>query len=429
MRTFFLWLGTLGVLVMTMVMGGVAQEYLPDLDVDHPAIDYYGSTVDNRVTRLAIEIENGQVELEVGADGLAFLSSLLGDLGVNRDSQALVFSKTSFQAVNIGPDNPRAIYFSDDVAVAFVRGSDEIEIMAIDPKQGPVFYTANIRNDGPSPFTRETVCLNCHLGPATSGVPGVFIGSVFPGPTGTPSPVDAIITDHRTEFKDRWGGWYINATSGQQEDRSNAVASNPALPLELDIGARQNQTHLYGKVDTDGYLEPLSDIVSLMTFEHQTQMTNYITRVGWEWRILEQEGDRDIMQRAQFDSDVEALVAYMLFADEVPLPEPLEGVSTFTKTFPKRGPHDERGRSLRNFDLETRLFRYPLSYMVYSEAFEALPESVLEKIYSRLYDVLTGTDQEEKFAHLSGDDRRNILEILRETKPSLPAYWKSSARR
>jgi hypothetical protein len=172
----------------------------------------------------------------------------------------------------------------------------------------------------------------------------------------------------------------------------------------------------------------LSDIVALMTLEHQTRMTNLMIRTGWEARMAAAgEGDRMQIQalQVQLDTDLEALVTYMLFADEAPLFGPVTGVSTFTKTFPERGPRDRQGRSLRDFDLDRRLFRYPLSYMVYSETFDALPEQVRERVYRRLYDVLTGTDQSEKFKRLSPADRRAVLEILRETKPGLPAYFKT----
>ena len=157
-----------------------------------------------------------------------------------------------------------------------------------------------------------------------------------------------------------------------------------------------------------------------MTFEHQTQMANFFTRLGWEARIAAHEGKPD----PQIAVDIEAVVAYMLFADEAPLKEPVEGVSTFTRTFPNRGPRDHKGRSLRDFDLQTRLFRYPLSYMVYSRAFDALPEDVRARIYRRLYDVLCGQDQGAKFGRLSERDRLAILEILRDTKSGLPGYWR-----
>jgi hypothetical protein len=172
------------------------------------------------------------------------------------------------------------------------------------------------------------------------------------------------------------------------------------------------------------YLSQTSDVVALMTLEHQSRMTNVITRVGWETRIAAY--DRKLeASRSRLDFAIEDMVAYMLFADEAPLQGRVKGVSTFTKTFPQLGPRDKQGRSLRDFDLEKRLFRYPLSYMVYNPAFEGLPDAARERIYRRLYDVLSGKDTSAKFARLSAEDRRAVLEILRDTKPNLPAYWKA----
>jgi hypothetical protein len=157
--------------------------------------------------------------------------------------------------------------------------------------------------------------------------------------------------------------------------------------------------------------------VALMTFEHQTRMTNLITRIGWDARIAQHDGGK------LMNSEIEELVNYMLFVDEAPLRAPVAGVSTFAKTFVQRGPRDTQGRSLRDFDLRTRLFQYPLSYMIYSAAFDHLPETARERIYQRLYDVLTGKDQSQPFARLAADRRRATLEIVRDTKANLPSYW------
>jgi len=102
----------------------------------------------------------------------------------------------------------------------------------------------------------------------------------------------------------------------------------------------------------------------------------------------------------------------MLFLDEVPLREAIRGVSSFTETFPREGPRDRKGRSLRDFDLKKRLFRYPLSYMIYSRHFDGLPEAVRERVYRRIHETLNGASLVEA---------RAILEILRDTKPNLPA--------
>jgi len=117
----------------------------------------------------------------------------------------------------------------------------------------------------------------------------------------------------------------------------------------------------------------------------------------------------------------------MLFVDEEPLKAPVKGVSSFTETFPQRGPRDPQGRSVRDFDLKTRLFRYPLSYMIYSAAFDGMPDKVRNRVYQRLYEILTGEDTSKTFAGLSPETRRTILEILRATKTNLPASWAPKA--
>jgi hypothetical protein len=55
-----------------------------------------------------------------------------------------------------------------------------------------------------------------------------------------------------------------------------------------------------------------------------------------------------------------------------------------------------------------------------------MPEYVKQGVCRRLYDILTGKDEnpqdQRKFAKLSAEDRRNVLDIVRDTKPNLPAY-------
>lgn len=388
------------------------------LPADHPEIQYFDRPVADPVTRLNDQIASGRVKMEFDKR-FGYLPSLLKNLGVNTDSQMLVFSKTSFQAAKISPRTPRAIYFNDTVTVGFVQGSDVLELAALDPTQGYIFYTvANEKSQQPT-MDRRDVCLQCHHGPATSGVPGIMIASVYPDSSGMPyARLGMPVTDQRTRFADRWGGWYVTGTHGGQSHRGNAVARDRQHPDLLESRDTQNITDLSKRFDTAQYLTPLSDLIALMTLEHQTRMTNLLIRVGWEART--QDGPASV----QLTADIESLVTCMLFADEARLLDTVAGVSTFTKTFAQRGPRDRQGRSLRDFDLEKRLFRYPLSYMVYSDAFDTLPQAVRDRVFQRLYDVLSGKDQSEKFAKLSAEDRSNILAIMRDTKPNLPEYWR-----
>jgi hypothetical protein len=169
---------------------------------------------------------------------------------------------------------------------------------------------------------------------------------------------------------------------------------------KLPSGA--NVTDLHGRVDVDPYLTPHSDIVGMMVLAHQTSVHNLITRAGYDARVAEREGDRN---ESRVRTVGEPLVRAMLFAEE----------------FVARGPRDSKGRSLRDLDLERRLFKYPLSYLIYSESFDALPAPVKGYVFTRLRDVLTGADQTPEFSHLSAADRAAVLEILTETKPEFAA--------
>jgi len=74
-----------------------------------------------------------------------------------------------------------------------------------------------------------------------------------------------------------------------------------------------------------------------------------------------------------------------------------------------------------------RIFRYPCSYLIYSDAFDAIPGPAKDYVYHRLLQILTGQDQSEDFARLTPQDRRAVLEILLETKAGLPAEWQDYA--
>jgi len=202
----------------------------------------------------------------------------------------------------------------------------------------------------------------------------------------------------------------------------NAIAADPFRPLDLEPSHSQNQTTLADKIDVSKYLTGTSDIVALMTLEHQVGAANRLNALTFEYGRAKRDGV-SAADWKELDGDIDDLVGYMLFVDEAPLLEPVKGVSAFTATFTERGPRDRQGRSLRDFDLQRRLFRYPMSYMVYSDLFDGLPAPIRERVYRRLYDVLAGKDINPKQAPLSSADRKAIVEILLDTKAGLPAYW------
>jgi hypothetical protein len=366
------------------------------------------------IANLGRRIERGDVKLEFSSDGWGYLQSLLKNLDINIDSQVLVFSKTSFQLTRISPKTPRALFFNDRVAVGSVQDGKVFELISSDPVQGLIYYTLDTEKAEKPRFERRfSECLNCH-GPAN----GLVVSSVYPQADGTPFVTGTFFEgiDHRTPLENRWGGWYVSGTHGSIHHMGNAIALDPDRPFDLQQDGTQNLRDLSSKFDTTKYLTRTSDIVALMTLEHQAHMTNFIISVNQQFRRASAAGTLE-SSKASLNRVVDQMVDYMLFVDEAPLQDPVKGASAFTSTFPQRGPRDSKGRSLRDFDLQKRLFRYPLSYMIYSEIFESMPAAARDRVYQRLDEVLAGKDQSPKYAHLSAPDRRAILDILRDTKP------------
>lgn len=391
-------------LVATVIWAGHDGDILLS---DDPAINYPETPTTDPGELLNQKLAKGEVKLDYDKNGLGYLPSILKALNVNADSQMLVFSKTSFQAARISPRAPRAIYFNDNVTVGYVQGSDVLEFATLDPNQGYIFYTFdNVKSDHPQ-FDRRDVCLQCHHGPATAGVPGIMIASVYPDSSGMPfARLGMPATDQRTRFDERWGGWYVTGTHGGMRHRGNAVARDRLAPDVLEMRETQNQTSLSKKFDVAPYLEKTSDIVALMTLEHQTRMTNLLTRLGWETRI----------NGKASEGTLDATADYMTFANEAKLLDTVKGSSTFEQTFPQRGLRDPQGRSLRDYNLQTRLFKYPLSYMIYSDVFDALPAETKDRLYEKV------------LAKLKPEARKDILEIVVATKPTVPQAWKQAAK-
>ena len=158
---------------------------------------------------------------------------------------------------------------------------------------------------------------------------------------------------------------------------------------------------LSDRFTTGFYLTPHSDIVALMVLEHQAGMLNRLARAAMETRMAlhyERELNKAMGRPADEPSDSarsrirsvgDAVVEYMLFHDEARLTDRIEGTSSFAADFAARGPRDSKGRSLRDLDLKTRLFRYPCSYLIHSRAFDSLPAEVKDHVYRRLWEILS----------------------------------------
>lgn len=405
--------------------------------LESDAIRYSDTTPDNVVSRLASRIDAKEVTLGFD-DEFGYLRGLLEALEVPVSSQTLVFSKTSMQRRRISPRRPRALYFNEDVYVGYCQQGDVIELSVADARLGTVFYTLDQTDSDEPTFTRQTdKCLICHSTSRTGNVPGHVVRSVFPDAGGLPLLASGTFrTDHTSPFDERWGGWYVSGTHGDQKHLGNMILKNPAPRREeIDNSAGLNVTDLSDRFRTSAYPAPHSDIVALLVLEHRTAVHTAIVRANFRTRealhyerALDEAFDEphDELRestRRRIASAGDQLVEALLLSGEAPLTAPVKGTSGFAEEFEAGGRFDDRRRSLRQLDLRRRLFRHPCSDLVYSESFDALPPPVREHVLRRLHEILTGADRSKEFAHLDDDDRRNVLEILRATKPNLPDYW------
>lgn len=396
-------------------------------DYNQLPVDYDNREPVDRVHVLAKQLSGGKLELEWN-DQHGWLPSVLKALDVPSKSQTLVFSKTSQQIRHIDPAHPRALYFNSSVYVGWVQGAEFIELAAVDPEQGAIFYALKQSpNDRPAIRRDSGQCLSCHSTARTGDVPGFLVRSAFVKPDGHPEfRLGTTTTDHTIPFFKRFGGWYVTGTHGEMRHRGNVLLSDNA-DAKLDRESGANRNTLPPIVNANDYLEPGSDIVALMLLEHQTQFHNRVTRASYETRQAlhyqstmnkalgrDPEHETDSTRR-RIDRAAENLVMYLLFSNEFPLTDPVRGNPEFAKQFVAGGTKDSQGRSLWQLDLKTRLLKYRCSYLIYSPSFQALPEPVLTLVIKRMHEVLTGRDDSDEFAHLSADDRAAILEILSDT--------------
>ncbi len=230
----------------------------------------------------------------------------------------------------------------------------------------------------------------------------------------------------------------MTGTHGKQTHLGNLIVRSKRVQEPVDNSAGMNRTTLGEMVDRSAYLTGHSDIVALMVLEHQAEGHNLLTRAAFQTRMalhMESALNRELGEPAnhRWDSTTiriksagDPLVKYLLFCDEAALTEKVTGTSGFAEDFAKHGPRDPKGRSLRDLDLERRLFRYPCSYLIYSPSFDALPAPVKDYVLRRIWDVLDGMDPGKEFTHLSAADRKAIREILVATRPNLPDYWRTT---
>ena len=426
---------------VAVLLGGPWMAQAFDPIYERAPIHYHETEPDTKLTRFFKTAKDNPVLCN--GTHREVLAEVLEKLEVPVESQVLVFSKTSAQNSRIAPETPRAIYFSDDLYLGWVQGG-EMEAASFDPRLGMVFHLIKLteREPGsPPPLVRERSCLNCHAGSSNHDLPGLMVRSVYPSATGLPLfEAGTFHTRQSSPIEERWGGWYVTGSVENREHLGNALAQaapgGPGVELQrLAEGRVLKLDELFG---SEPYLNGgQSDVVALMTLEHQVGVHNLLIEANLTTRATLHRHTE--MQKA-FGEPVDAplsetnerilqrlatkVLKEMLYVEEVPLPGGIEGTGIFQTAFEEGRKKSADGRSLRDFRLYERLMKYRCSHLIYSEAFANLPEAIRTRILDQLHGILTKPADWPEFAHLGEAERGHILAILKETVPDLPASWK-----
>ena len=306
--------------------------------------------------------------------------------------------------------------------MGWVPSAPAIEISTATPSGGASFYTLPQRPAFPPRLVPDNgSCLQCHESHRTLGVPGHLTRSVYPAPDGLPHFRHGTVNvDHTTNVSERWGGWFVTGRVGVAH-RGNAIGPDDQFDAFASGSLSRPPSNFF---DATKYLTPHSDVVAHLVLAHQTRVHNAIARAAIEARaaLAYQEemerlfGDTSESVRAsvrrRIERPAEALVRDLLMAGEAPLRGVSGGGSGFSEEFQRRGARDESGRSLRDLELGSRLFRYPCSYLINSTAFARLPVRVRNYVWQRIAEVLSGRDASPAFEHLDADDRQALSELL-----------------
>lgn len=413
-----------------LLSAGVARAQFDAL-YNHEAIAYSSTEPENQVSRLQDKLASGEATLEFDEDGYGWLLSLLEALEIDKDSQMLVFSKTSLQRKDIAPQTPRALYFNDTTYIGYPNGGELIEISVADPKMGAVFYSIEQKPAAQPEIHRETArCLVCHASSAhTRGIPGHIIRSVFTDRQGFPElSLGSFHSDPESPVEERWGGWFVTGKVGDNPHLGNKWVTD-SDDVERFDPACEKIAKWPEVVDKEDYPADSSDIAALLVLEHQVALHNALTRARfatlralWNEEILDNafddgsEGLRD-STIGRIDHAATELAEKLFTLEAAPLGEGIVPDPDFVEQFASRSHPDSQGRSLRDFGLQTRLFRYPCSFLVYEEAFQQLPQPLKQAVVAKMTDWLINGIPEDK-GSIPAADRKAVLQILRETHPA-----------
>lgn len=376
----------------------------PRRGIYDPAQGYFSLEPHDRFSRLKAELETGRKTLDTRGE-LPFLRSVLAALEVPVSSQTLVYSVTSLQKGLISPRRPRALYFNEDTYVGFVPDG-RVEVISTDPQIGNVFYIFDRVTEGVPPrVVRSGECMNCHAPHYLQEIPALVLQSVIPAMTGGGERAfrrEQI--GHGVPLDLRFGGWHVTgAGPGFPKNWGNMI-------IERRDGVAHELANPPGALfDLKRFPVPTSDVLAHLLQEHQAGFVDCALQAAYAAR--EAAGSRGLEELAR------PVVRYLLFADEAALtPGSVPGDAAFRADFLARRKAAKDGKSLRDLDLSTRLFRYRCSYMIYSPAFTGLPGPLKQEVFRQMR-VALGENAVGEYAFLGAEEKRSIRRILAETLP------------
>ncbi|MBI5774947.1 MAG: hypothetical protein HZA89_14555 [Verrucomicrobia bacterium] len=381
-------------------------------DFDKPPHNYWQRPLKDPFSLLKPAMESGQIPLDRTSEK-AFLVSLLKKLGIAPTSQMLLFSTTSLQLSLIKPENPRALFFNEHLYVGYIpRG--RIEIVSLDPELGGIFYIFDIPRPGePIRAERATRCMNCHAGEDSGYVPGLLVKSVLPGQRG--GSLNAFRTGetgHQIPLEKRFGGWYLTGLPNFTSHLGNFIGQSSAgiiTKIPVTPGER---------FDWARYPVATSDVLPQLLHEHQAGFVNRVVEAGYRARtvLAASKGKLALAQVKELDEQANKVVRYALFADEAPLPRGgVAGDAAFKADFLKSRRATPGGISLKDFDLQTRIFKHRCSYMIYSSIVQGLPAEMKQRVYQRLRAALDPQRPDKEYAYLPAAEKQAIHGILKAT--------------
>ncbi len=376
------------------------------LPIGQKGVDYYGPETDNHLATLKDRAANCEVQLEFHPQQ-GYLPAILRELQIPVESQLLLFSKTSLQTAHISPATPRAFYFNDEVTLGWIPEAPIIELMAQDPHKGTIFYSIP-QTEGEFRPRRDQRCNGCHATARASYLPGFLLRSFETNDRGGPVSGRARVTQE-TPIDLRWGGWYITGETPRQSHRGNLRGPDDFAKHRDEPLYRGALADLSPLVDLSIYPVKTSDLSAAFVMDHFADTYNILVRAGVEHRL----GEKVTV--------IDDLVTALLMLDEAPLQGPVKGIGGFAEVYRAQGPADSAGRSLRELDLDARVFRWGVSPLVYTRTFQQLPEPVRQEIQQQMTALLDGSRAwPETAPPRSAEDRQVALAILRETVADWP---------